>query len=83
MALLQVCGKVPEVRDKFISIVFNGKRASGCVLSSMVGIVSNRQLVGFALVNSHLTSLRVAGLKDVILGRSLGKCWVHLDSLLD
>ena len=73
MALFQVCGKVPEVKDRLISLVVNGKKASGCVLSSMVGMVSDRQLVGFVLVSSHFTLLRVTGLKDVILGRSLGK----------
>ena len=39
MALFQVCGKVPEVRDRLISLVINGKKASGCDLSSMVGIM--------------------------------------------
>ena len=43
------------------------------VLSSLVGMVSDRQVVGFALDSSHLTSLRVNGLKDNILGRSFGK----------
>ena len=73
MALLQMHGKVPEVRDRLISLDVNGMKASGCVLSSMVGMVSDRQMVGFALVSSPLTSLRVTGLKDDILGRSLGK----------
>ena len=73
MALFQMHEKVPEVRDKLISLVINGKKASGCVLSSLVGTVSDRQMMGFALDNSHLTSLRVTGLKDNILRRSFGK----------
>ena len=73
MALFQVCGKVPEVRDRLISLVINGKKASGCLFSSMVGMVSNRQVVGFAVVSSHLTSLRVTSLKEVILGGSFCK----------
>ena len=73
MDLFQMHGMVPEVRDRLINIVINGKKASVCVLSSLVGMVSNRQVVGFALDNSHLTSLRVTGLKDNILGRSFGK----------
>ena len=73
MALFQMHGKVPEVRDKLISLVINGKRASGCVFSCLVGRVSDRQVVGFALDSSCLTSIRVTGLKDDILGRSFGK----------
>ena len=73
MAPFQMHGQVPEVRGKLISLVINGKKATGCVLSSLVGMVSDRQMVGFALDNSHLTSLRVTGLKDNILGRSFGK----------
>ena len=73
MALFQMHGKVPEVRDRLISLVINGKKASGCVLINMVGMVSDRQVVGFALVSSPLTLLRVTGLKDDILGRSFGK----------
>ena len=64
IAPFQVCGKVPEVRDRLISLVINGKKASGCVLSNMVGMVSNKNVVGFALVCSHLTSVRVIGFKD-------------------
>ena len=73
MALFQMHGKVPEVRDRLISLVINGKKVSKCVLSSLVGMVSDRQVVGFALDSSHLTSLRVTGLKDNILGRSFRK----------
>ena len=36
-------------------------------------MVSDMQVVVFALVSSPLTSLRVTGLKDDILGRSFGK----------
>ena len=37
MALFQMLGKVSEVRDRLISLVINSKKASGCVLSSLVG----------------------------------------------
>ena len=73
MALFQMQGKVPEVKDKLISLVINGKKASACVLSSLVGMVSDRQVVGFALDSSCLTSLRVTSSKEVIFGRSFGK----------
>ena len=73
MVLFQMHGKVPEVRDRLISLVIKGKKASGFVLSSLVGMVSDRQVVGFALDSSHLSSLRVTGLKDDILGRSFRK----------
>ena len=76
MAILQVCGKVTEDRDRLISLAINGKKASKC-FSSMVGMVSNRQLVGFALVSSHPTSLRLTSLKMSLLDDHLGKCWVH------
>ena len=36
-------------------------------------MVTDRQVVGFALVSSHLTLLRMTSLKDFILGRLLGK----------
>ena len=36
MTLFQMHGKVPEVRDRLISLVIKGKKASGCVLSSLV-----------------------------------------------
>ena len=72
MALIQVFGKVPEFRDRLINLIINGKKASRCVLSSMVGMVSERQVVGFALISSHLTSLRVTSFKDVIFRRSFG-----------
>ena len=73
MALFQMHGQVPEVRDRLISLVINGEKTSGCVLSNMVGMVSDRQVGGFALVSSPLTLLRVTGLKDDILARSFGK----------
>ena len=73
MALFQMHGKVPEVRDRLISLVINGKKASGCVLGSLVLMVSDWQVVGFALDSSQLTSLRVTGLKDNILERSFRK----------
>ena len=73
MALLQMQGKVPEVKDKLLSLVINGRKASGCVFSSLVGMVSDRQVVGLALDSSHLTSLRVTGSKDDIFGRSFRK----------
>ena len=73
IALFQMHGKVPEVKDKLISLVINGRKTSGCVFSSLVGMISDKQVVGFALDSSHLTSLRVTDLKDNILGRSFGK----------
>ena len=36
-------------------------------------MVSNRQVVGFALYSSHFASLRVTGSKDDIFGRSFRK----------
>ena len=42
-------------------------------LSSMVVMISDRQVMSFSLVSSLFTSLRVTGLKDIILGRSFGK----------
>ena len=41
--------------------------------SSMVGMISDKQVVGFALDSSCLTSLKVTGLKKDIFGRSFGK----------
>ena len=73
IALFQIQGKVLEVRDRLNSLVIKGQKASGCVLSSLVEMVSDRQVVGFALDSSHLTLLRVTGLKDNIIGRSFGK----------
>ena len=73
MALFQVCGKVPEDRDRLSSLFIKSKKASGCFVSNMVGGVSNRQVVGFALVSSHPTSLRVTSLMDVIFERSFRK----------
>ena len=73
IALFQMHGKVPEVKDKLISVVINGRKTSGCVFSSLVGMISDKQVVGFALDSSHLTSLKVTGLKNDILGRSFGK----------
>ena len=73
MALLQVCVKIPEVKDRLISQVINGKKASGCLSSSIPGMVSDRQVVGFALVSSLLIALKVTSLKDAILGRSFRK----------
>ena len=65
--------KVPEVKDKLISLVINGRKISGCVFSSLVGMISDKQVVGFALDSSCLTSLKVTGLKNDIFGRSFGK----------
>ena len=36
-------------------------------------MISDKQVVGFALDSSCLTSLKVTGLKNDILGRSFGK----------
>ena len=41
--------------------------------SSLVGMVSDKQVVGFALDSSHLTSLRATGSKGDIFGRLFGK----------
>ena len=68
MALFQICGKVPEDKDRLINLAINGKKASGCFMSSMFGMVSNRQVVGFVLVHSHLTSVRVT---------SFERCHLH------
>ena len=46
MALFQMQGKVPEVKDMLIRLVIKGRKTSGCVFSSLVGMVSNRQVVG-------------------------------------
>ena len=73
MALFQMQGKVPEVKDKLMSLVIKGRKASGCVSSSLVGMVSDRQVVGFALYRGHLATLRVTGSKDDIFERSFGK----------
>ena len=73
MALFQMQGKVPEVKDKLMTLVTKGRKASRHVFSSLVGMVSDRQVVGFALYRSHPTSLRVTGSKDDIFGRSFGK----------
>ena len=73
MALFQMQGKIPEVKGKLMSLVIKDRKAYGCVFSGLVGMVSDRQVVGFALDSSHLTSLRVTGSKDDIFGRSFGK----------
>ena len=51
MVLFQMHRKVPKVKDRLTSLVINGKKASVYILSSMVGMVSDRQVVGFALVS--------------------------------
>ena len=56
-----------------ISLAISGRKTSGCAFSSLFGMVSNKQVVGFALDNIHLTSPRVTGLKNDILGKSFGK----------
>ena len=73
MALFQMQGKVPEVKDNLINLVIKGRKASECVFSRLVRMVSDRQVVGFALYSSHLTSLRVTGSKGDIFGRSFRK----------
>ena len=40
--------------------------------SNLVGIVSDKQVVGFALDNSCLTSSRETGVKSDILGKTFG-----------
>ena len=73
MALFQMQGKVPEVKDRLMSLVIKGRKVDRYVFSSLVGMVSERQVEGFALYRSGLTSLRVTGSKDDIFGRSFGK----------
>ena len=62
MALFQMLRKVPEVKGKLMSLVI-----------SLIGMVSDRQVMGFALYISCLTSLRVTSSKDDIFGRSFRK----------
>ena len=71
-ALFQMHGKVPDVKDKLISLVISGRKTSGCVFSNLVVIVSHKQVVGFALDNSCLISSRETGLKSDILGKTFG-----------
>ena len=73
IALFQMHGKISDVKDKLISLVISGRKTSGCVFSTLVGIVSDKQVVGFALDNSCLTSSRETGLKSYILGKTFGK----------
>ena len=73
IALFQGDRNVPDDTDKLISLVMSGRKTSGCIFSSLVGMVSDKQVVGFALDNSHLTSPEVTGLKKDILGKSFGK----------
>ena len=56
IALFQMHGRVPEVKDKLISLVTSGRKTSGYAFSSLVGMVSNKHVVGFALDRSHLIS---------------------------
>ena len=62
-----------SVKGKLISLVINGRKTSQCVFSGLVGMISDKQVVDFALDSSHLTSLKVTGLKNDILGRSFKK----------
>ena len=41
MAVFQMQGKVPEVKDKLMSLGITGRKASRYVFSSLVGTVSD------------------------------------------
>ena len=72
IALFQILGNIPEVKDKFRSMVISGRKTSGYAFSSLVGMVSKEYVVGFALDRSHLVSSRDTTSKNDILGKWFG-----------
>ena len=73
MALFQIHEKVLEVRDRLISLVINGNKASRCVLAAWLGWCLIGKLLALLWSVAILHHSKVSSLKDVILGRSFGK----------